>query len=221
MRLSRALLAATVVLGLPACHDSIIAPLTASTIVTTTQGQVATVGQPLAQVISVHVTDANGIAVPNIVVSWSLPAGEGAVDSVTSTTNAEGDATAHWTLGTIAGSDSLQASVASGVAVEIYATAMAGPVTALAMVSGDAQVIAVGAATQPLVLKATDLYGNPVANASITWSVTGDGVINTSSSVTDANGLTQDTLTSESTPGSYTVTASDDVGTVTFTVTAD
>jgi adhesin/invasin len=224
-QLVRILFAVAMTLAAAACSDSVTntTPLIASSLLvnTASQGQTGTVGQPLAQAASVHVFDVNGFGVANTVVAWSVVSGGGSVDSATSTTDANGDATTHWTLGPMVGSDTLRASLGTGPSATLSATGVAGAMTQLVVASGDQQVITAGSATQPLVVKATDQYGNVVANADIAWSVAGGGTLSARLNVTDMNGLAQDILMTDSTPATYTVTAAGVNASVTFTVTAN
>jgi Bacterial Ig-like domain (group 1) len=140
-------------------------------------------------------------------VTWTVQAGGGAVDAATSTTDAEGNAVVHWTLGTVAGADTLIGTSVDGATSIITATAVAGPATAVTIVSGDAQSVSAGAVAQPLVVKVADQYGNGVAGATVTWSVSGLTLDNTTTT-TDAAGLAQVVPTMSGTSGAYTITAS-------------
>jgi adhesin/invasin len=182
--------------------------------------QSGTVGQTLGTPISVHVTDANGNAMSGVLVSWSVLKG-GSVDSSTSLTDAGGDAVTHWTLGTAAGIDSLEALVSDGVTTTITATANAGATASLTKVSGDVQNVTAGTAGQPFVVEVMDQYGNAVSGATVTWSTNGGGSLSAGSSTSDTDGLAQVTLTTAA-PGTYTVTASSgSVTPVSFTLTAN
>jgi len=208
-----------------ACGDdksSNTAPLVATTVTINTgsDGQTGTVGQALAQPISVHVVDQNGAAFAGATVTWTVMSGGGAVSGPTSTTNATGDATTTWTLGNTAGADSLKADLGNGASVIVAATATAGPFASLALMSGDAQSLTAGSTTQPLIVKAVDALGNVVANATVTWTVTGGGTLSASSTTTDATGLAQITLATDATPETYTVIATSGAAApVTFTIT--
>jgi hypothetical protein len=207
-----------------ACDDnsSNTAPLigTTVTINTGSDAQTGTAGQALAQPISVHVVDQNGAAFAGASITWTVMSGAGTVSAATSTTNATGDATTIWTLGNTAGADSLKADLGNGSSVIIAATALAGPFASLSLVSGDAQSVTAGTTTQPLVVKAVDTLGNPVANATVTWAVTGGGVLSATSSTTDATGMASVTLATDANPATYTVSAtSGTVAAITFTVT--
>jgi hypothetical protein len=214
--------AAGLAVGASACSDSgNTAPLVATNIVvgTGSSAQTGVVGQALAAPIAVTVTDQNGAPIANAVVGWTVVGAEGTVSIPTGTTDANGNASVIWTLGTVAGVDSLIVSLQSGASTTITATAAAAGLASLSVVSGDAQTVIAGSTTAPLVLKAVDRFGNRVANASIAWMVSGGGSLSASSSLTDANGLAQVTLTTDAAPATYAVTAtSGGSGIVSFTV---
>lgn len=208
-----------------ACSDSnSTAPTPVATTITVssaTNGQAGTVGAALAQPISVTVEDQSGAPMSGAIVTWTVLAGGGSVAAATSTTDDAGIATVVWTLGTKVGVDSLQASIGTGTAATITATAAVGSASALRITSGDAQSVAAGSQTAPLVVQVIDQFANPIANATVSWSVQGGGSLSASSSTTDATGSAQVTLTTDPAPTSYSVTATTgNIAPVTFTITA-
>src|SRR5262249_34202290 len=133
------------------------------------QSQIGVVGQALATPISVVVTDQSGAPIPNVSVIWSPSASSGSVSATTSLTDANGVAQVTWTLGTVAGVDSLNAKLAGGESTTITATANAATAASLSIVSGDNQDVAMGLTSAPLVVKVVDQYGNAVASAPVSW----------------------------------------------------
>jgi LVIVD repeat-containing protein len=83
-------------------------------------------GSPLAQPLSVLVTDVNGAAVPDVAVGWSVVDGGGSVEPAASNTNSNGVASAQFTLGPGEGDQHAQATatglVGSPVAFTAHAT---------------------------------------------------------------------------------------------------
>jgi hypothetical protein len=73
--------------------------------------QTATLGTALASPLVVRVTDAKGNSIAGVTVAWSATAGSGSVPA-TSITDANGHASAQWTLDTTYIGDSLAASIA-------------------------------------------------------------------------------------------------------------
>ena len=217
-------LAALAIVGTSACSDNSNATtaLTATTIQANaaTNGQTGAVGTALAQPVGVIVADQNGAPLADATVNWAVTAGGGTVASATSVTDAKGNATVVWTLGTTVGTDSLMASIAGGADAIITATATAAAASAVHVTSADTLTVTAGTTTAPLVVKVVDQFGNPISGATVTWAVTGGGTLSASTSTTDATGSTQVTLTTAATPGSYTVTATAGALTpVTFTIT--
>ncbi|HTE45968.1 MAG TPA: Ig-like domain-containing protein [Gemmatimonadaceae bacterium] len=125
--------------------DSNTAPLVATTVTINTGSseQTGTVGQPLAQPISVHVVDQDGNAFSGATITWTVMSSGGTVPAATSTTNATGDATTTWTLGNTPGADSLKADLGNGSSVIITATATAAASASFSPVIRDAQVAVV------------------------------------------------------------------------------
>ncbi len=219
-------LAALAVIGASACsdNDNTTTGLTATTITTSaaTNAQTGVVGTALAQPVAVVVADQNGAPLANATVNWAVTAGGGTVASATSVTDANGNATVVWTLGTTVGTDSLMASIAGGADTFITAIATAAAASAVHVTSADTLTVTAGTTTAPLVVKVVDQFGNPVVSATVTWAVTGGGTLSATTSTTDATGSTQVTLATAAAPGSYTVTATSGALTpVTFTITAN
>jgi adhesin/invasin len=217
--------AAAALVGAAACGDTtftnaVFAVATTVTVAAASQNQTATVGQPLPQPISVQVTDASGNPIIGAVVTWTVLTGGGSVSQATSTTDASGNATVIWTLGTTAGTNTLRASIATGASADISATGVAAAGAAMSIVSGNNQSIAVGAASAPLVVHIADQFGNPVANATVAWTVTAGGVLSAASTTTDASGNTSVTVSSAAALVMTVTATSGALAPATFTITA-
>jgi|GEM_PF-7081837 len=92
----------------------------------------APAGATLADSITVKVIDANGRAVPNASVQWTVTAGGGKVRPAESATRSDGQARVAWTLGLRAGEQRLAASVQTATgAVQAVATVVSGSPSAL------------------------------------------------------------------------------------------
>ena len=135
----KALCSAAALLGavFSACSKSSSTAPTAATAITQTNvssAQVGIVGQALQRPLTVMVTDADGNPVAfNTAVVWRVSSADGMVsaatdtsysDSVVTTTDSYGTASATWMLGATAGTDSLTASVGS-ISTTFTATAQA------------------------------------------------------------------------------------------------
>jgi hypothetical protein len=178
------------------------------------------VGQPIT--ISLAVVDRNGHSVSGVPISWSVVHNGGSTDLASSTTGSTGLASVAWTLDTIAKTDSLAASIASGATMIVTATALHGSAFAATKISGDSQTVALGEASEPFIVKLTDRYGNPVNGVAVGWVVNGGGTLSALTTATDANGTTQVTLSTDaSTPGVHQIVATFGVVRAsTFTLTA-
>jgi protocatechuate 3,4-dioxygenase beta subunit len=222
IRAGSALVGVASMFFLGACDDkfdfaNVITPVaTTLTVVAGSNGQTGIAGQPLPVPITVHVLDQNGNSIAGAVVSWTIMGASGSVSSPTSTTNAAGDASVIWTLGTAAGTDSLTASLANGASVVITATATAGPFANLAIVSGDNQNVNSGTESNPFVVRAVDANGNPVEGVSVGFTSDNAGTLNPTSMTSDANGLASTTLTPTGSGIAFTVTATAGTSAVTF-----
>lgn len=156
--------------------------------------QTGTVGQQLHDPLVVKVVAGDQPA-PDRKVAFVLtedPAA-GAISPDTATTDSEGKAVAHWTLGTAPGDHLVVAKLVGDESAtqiaEFRAVANAGAPDTL----GPASVVSQpgrrkqAVATAPVV-RVVDRYGNPVPDASVTWQVTvGQGDV-APSTVTDAAG---------------------------------
>ncbi len=185
------------------------APLIATSIVASsaTNAQATTVGTATPQPVAVVVTDQNGNPIQNASVTWTVVNHAGTTGSATSTTDATGTASTTWTVDTIARTDSLTASIASGGSVTITAIGQAGAATSATKVSGDAQTDSSTTTSAPFVIKVMDKYGNPCSGVVVAWLVTGGGTLSAASTTTDVTGMTQTTLVLGSVPGPYVITA--------------
>jgi Big-like domain-containing protein len=152
----------------------------------------------------------------------------GTITPDTATTDSEGKAVAHWTLGTVPGDYLVVARLvgdetATQVA-EFRAAANAGSPETLSPASAQAQA---GRRKQPVadapVVRVVDRYGNPVPNVSVAWRVTaGQGELGAASTATDADGKATVAWTLGSRIGVQKLTAAIEAVTgspVTFTAT--
>ena len=84
----------------------------------------------------------------------------------------------------------------------------AGPSSPLtAIVSGNAQTVARNQTSAPIVVRAFNSNGGPIANAAVTWTIANGGTLSATSTTTNANGETQVTVTAGNTAIAYTITA--------------
>jgi hypothetical protein len=201
VRVSAILLSASVA-GIWACGDSPVdgggqpeppAPRPTTISVVSGGSQTGTVGQALPSDVVVRVDDQNGAAMANRAVAFAVVSGGGSVDPFADTTDASGNASVSWTMGTATGAQQLRATVttASGLNATVDATATADVADSVDVAHGDNQVGIVSAAlSDSVVVKVFDQYGNAVPNYGVTFAVGsgGTGSVNPTSTTTDAAG---------------------------------
>jgi hypothetical protein len=178
----------TLVVSGISCGDS-GAPATPAAIQAVTPSVVAgTVGTSVA--VTVRVTTANGGAVANANVSFAAGAGSGSAAPATVSTNASGEASSTWTLGTAPGTQSLAASVGSSLQVTFTAAATPGGPRSVTVQRQAPPVAVVGTdATPPPVFVVRDAHGNPVPGVTVSFTLrAGNGSFEPDSTVTDGQG---------------------------------
>lgn len=175
--------------------------------------QIGTVGQALANPLTVLLNDALGSAIANVTVSFTVAAGNGSVGSSSAVTGSNGQAATNWTLGTVSGTNhQVAASVPAGgvVPVSFTATANAGAASALVAVS---QTSLRGQVSRPLntpvTVKVTDQFANGVEGTNVTFAVTsGGGSVVTPTAASQSDGTAQTTWNLGGTTGDQTLQAS-------------
>ncbi|HYW05754.1 MAG TPA: Ig-like domain-containing protein [Longimicrobium sp.] len=192
------------------------AGLTPGTTLTITggNGQTGRISTPLPQPLRVVVRRANGTPLPGITVEWAATLESGSVSPSISLTNASGEASTTWTLGSRIGANQVVATIrdassALAAQVSFTATATAGPPAAINKTGGDQSAVAGQQAPSPFGVIVLDISGNGVPGVTVTWnSVGGAGTFQPATSVTNAQGVATTTWTAPTTAGSYSITAS-------------
>ncbi len=199
----------------------------ARVVVTGGDAQTGRVGTALPQPFTVRVEAGDGVGVAGASVTFAA-LGEGAsVGSAAATTDVSGNASATMTLGRTVGTQQFRATVVGLPPVTTTQTATVGLPAQLTIVSGDAQADTIARAlAQPLVVRVTDAFGNPVPGVAVAWArIAGAGTASAATSTTDAQGLAQVSYALGTAPGTERVVASITTGagaiaSVTFTATA-
>ena len=174
-------------------------------------GQSGTVGAVLPEPIMVEVQDQYGNLIAGATVNWS--AATGSVSVASSLTDANGHASASWTIGTVAGTGNQSATGSLpgvfGAQWTFIATARPGPAATMTLVSGDAQGAIIGTKlATPLAVKVEDTYGNSISGLAVTWDPTlGGGWVSTPQSPTTAAGVSTVTRTLGNAVGPQTTNA--------------
>ena len=185
-------------------------------------------GAELDAALVVKVTDERNRPVEGQTVAFTVDAGGGHVAPESMETGSDGLASTKWTLGGGAGQQTVKATVqGDGVPADLTitfdATALSGEGALLEIASGDNQTAAVGSALpDSLVVRVTDLLGNPAAGVQVDWVATDGGSVEPASTVTGADGLAATERVLGSASGTQHATASSGGLTpVTFTQTAE
>ena len=165
------------------------------------------------------VTDANGIALSGVTVSYGVPS-SGASATLTpaggtATTNASGLASIAASANATPGSYQVSATANSLPAVQFNLTNV-GPPASVTYISGgdvtDPQITPINTAFgAPLLVVVEDAAGNPVPGATVNYASVAAGgasaTLSGSSAITGSNGQASVTATANGTAGSYTATA--------------
>ncbi len=208
-----------------ACSDSISVPPAqkATTIlVASGSGQAGIVGTTLANGLTVFVKDENGLPMVGALVNFSSNNG-GTFSQLQVPSDSGGNATVLYTFGDSAGPTRVFASVA-GVADTLVFQLQANPGEPVALdplVAPTDTAAAGSTLPAPLMVKLVDIFGNPIVGATVTWSADGGATLSSPTSVTDANGEAQVTVTLPPNAGMDSVTAHvDNVPDTIFTLIA-
>jgi hypothetical protein len=170
----------------PTLKDRVPATITAATTSFT-----GTVGTQLPSPLTVVVKNKAGEAIDTAVVTFAVASGGGSVGTANARTNAVGEATTTWTLGTAPGTQSATATVGTLAPVTFTATVSAAGAAKISKSAGDAQSAAAGAnvAIAPAV-KVTDQFDNPLANVAVIFNVaSGGGTVTGGIANTNASGI--------------------------------
>ncbi|MBW8367493.1 MAG: autotransporter domain-containing protein [Arenimonas sp.] len=148
----------------------------------------------------------SGLPGAGITINWAVTAGSAVLSAATSVTDAAGNTAITATAGATAGpvtitgtrQDDPSATVSFSLAVDGLGT--------LAIIDGDGQLLAAGAASAPMQVELTNAAGAPVAGAVVAWT-TSSGTLASATSTTNAAGRASNTVTITA-AGAVQVTAS-------------
>ncbi len=190
----RAAACIAVMLGLQACgggEDPQVPTTLAATGGATIQ-LTGTVFQETATAPQVQLLDAKGRGIAGLRVRWRVGPNSGGVGNDSTQTDASGVArSGGWTLGTLAGIQTLVASADGVSPVTFTAQAVAAAPSLLVRVSPTTQQATVNTnVTQPPSVRAEDAFGNLVSGVPVTFSVaSGGGSVEGAQQTTDNNGI--------------------------------
>ena len=176
------------------------APTAVSLDVVLGNGQTAVVGTDLGVPLVVRVLDSKGKGVSGLAIEFIVTSGGGKVYATTSQTNVAGEARNYWTLGTIAGAQSVEART---IDASNGAKVLHGAFQATAIPAAPVKAVPVAPNTfpnpwfegtplgVPVGVQILDQYGNAVPGIPVNVSATPGSVISPTSSVTDASGMSR------------------------------
>ncbi|HET7464684.1 MAG TPA: Ig-like domain-containing protein [Longimicrobium sp.] len=160
--------------------------------------QRGTVGTRLPELLRVRLTLADGRPVPGAAVAWAAGAGAGTVLPVTVVTDAAGEATAGWVLGTRLRSATVTADASNprpgydvaGARALFTAGVAPGPPASLQGPRSDSYGPAGQPLAAPVAVTVLDNWGNPVPGIRVDWSIYyGGGWVEPATSVSDSSGV--------------------------------
>lgn len=134
--------------------------------------QTGVVNAELPEALVITARDSSGRAAAGKAVSWSVAAGGGSILPAAQVTDSAGTASTRWTLGTVAGAQSVTARVTDIGAVTFNATAQPGSLSTVVLTSPSLQPYE-GDSVQ-LVATAKDEFGNTIPGQPMTWSSDGE-----------------------------------------------
>lgn len=187
------LLAAVAVAG---CSDDPVAvdPVTSVQKTGSTDNQQVAAGTVVPFSPEVALTTASGAKAVGATVTFTVEGGGGTVDGGVAVTDIRGLARVReWTLGQLAGPNSLKAT-ANGLEVTFTADGIAGPAAAVFSSAGEEQTAQVNAGVAiPPAVRVVDQFGNGVGGLPVQWQVVSGGGLVLGSGSTDsrANGLAE------------------------------
>ena len=185
-------------------------------------------GEALANPFVVEVRDQFDDLLEGAIVTFAVTGGGGTLSTATGTTDAKGQSESTLTLGSDPGANTVEVSAENiDETVTFNAEAILPPPTptSLSVISGGDQTGLTGEMLMdPFVVEVHDQYGAPVEGVTVTFTfLSGDGVLSAETTMTDANGQVETTLTLGNEPGEYTLEVSVEgiTQTVTFNISAE
>jgi uncharacterized protein (TIGR03437 family) len=189
-------------------------------------GQTGVISSVLARPFVVKLADSFGNGIQGQVVNFAVTGGGGTLSRTSVTTDVNGLASSTLTLGPATGINTVTArtSALGSVTLTFTATATGGAASSIAISGGNLQTAPISAVLPlPLEVLVTDIGGNPVAGASVTWTVVSGGATLTTAATLPTNPSGRATvgvrLGSAPGPASIRATVAGVATAVTFTAT--
>ena len=151
----------------------------------------ATVGTTLGAAPTFVVRDQNGNPLAGVSVTVVVTAGGGTLAGAPTQTAAGPTSVGTWTLGTVAGINTITVTAAGLTPLMITVNGRAGPPVSMIVVSGEGASVLAGALVAPSpVVQVRDQFENGVPGVTVTFDVAaGDGSLAASSATTNVNGF--------------------------------
>lgn len=166
------------------------------------------VASQLAQSLTVNVKDQFGYPVPGKRVTWAAGLFSGTVTAVADTTDASGNASANWVLGTTASGQTATATITGLAPVTFTATGTPDVSRVLTTTASNAATASAGSTVGTLTVQVADKYGNLIAGENVTFSDSvGGGTLSVATVATSAGGLASTSWTLGPNPGPQIVLA--------------
>lgn len=165
--------------------------------------QTGRVASALGQQLTVNVKDQYGYAVSGKQVVWAPGLFSGTLTATRDTTDASGNASATWLLGTAAIGQTATATVAGIAPIAFTATGTPDTSRVLTTTVSPAASAAVGGSVGTITVKVADRFGNAIAGDNINFadSTAGGGTLSVATVATNASGLASTTWTLGPNPG--------------------
>ncbi|HVT38700.1 MAG TPA: leishmanolysin-related zinc metalloendopeptidase [Gemmatimonadaceae bacterium] len=160
-------------------HNDTTAPRTLPVSITSVEGVALqiTAGSVVVPAPTFVVNDGNGNPISGVPVTITVTSGGGTLTGAPTQSSAGPTSVGTWTLGTLAGTNTLTVTASGLAPFTLTRVALPGPPSAMIVASGNNQSALAGAAlAQPVTFRLTDRYGNGVPNITVTFRVTlGEG----------------------------------------------
>jgi hypothetical protein len=165
-------------------------------------------GEPLDDSLVVRVVDTTGVGISGREVTWAVTIGGGTVVPKTDTSDADGLASARWTLGPDPGANAARATISGVSFVTFTAVGNPGddgggnvgdstPSASRSSVAADPTSIAAGTGSSTITVTVRDGRGDPVEGATVSLEAAGTGVTLTQpDGVTGSDGTASGTVAS-------------------------
>ena len=171
-------------------------------------GQQAVVGAELAQLVRVELVDSRVRPIAGKTITATVATGGGSMSPVSGTTNADGEVTFRWRLGTTAGVQTVTFSASDARSAEATALAVPGAAATITVASGNGQTgVTSRTLSSPIVVQVRDAFGNAVPGATVSFAAIASGFFTPQTATTASDGRATAEWTLGSTAGAHAATA--------------